>query len=422
MPGLPPKLVSAIRLRPGRALAATAGACLIALAAGAFLWPDHLFRCGQQALGRRQFAEAQRAFERYLWYRPGSATAHLLAARAARRRDAPDDAERHLTACQDLAGVRPDSALEWSLLHAQQGELLEVESELRSRAGQDGPAAPLILEALVKGYVASDRAGDALDTADALLRLEPDHPGAHLWRARAAEALHHPAEALPDYRRAVELDPGSDEARLDLADCLASLGRPLEAAAHYEVLLRRRPDNPGALYGLARCRFDEDEPEETARLLEALLAGQPDNALALTERGRVAFRREGPAAAEGWLRRAVAAAPDDVEAYRLLLVYLEAQGKEADVRVIGARFRRLQVERARRDELLAEVQQDPRNPWLRCALGRLLVQSGHEEEGVRQLLAALAIDPRHRPSHAALADYYERTGRPDLAAPHRAAP
>ena len=422
MRSFPRKLVPAVRRPPVRPLALAAGVALVALAAGAWLWPDHLFRLGQQALGRRQFAQAQREFERYLWYRHRSATAHLLAARAARRRDAPADAERHLTACQELVGVRRDSALEWSLLRAQQGDLLEVEPELRSQAARDDPDAPMILEALVKGYLASGRAADALDTADALLRREPDHAGAHLGRARAAEALHHRAEALPDYRRAVELDPDADEARLDLADCLASLGRPLEALAQYEYLLRRRPDDPGALFGLARCRYDEHEPEEARRLLEALLARDPDHVPALTERGRVAFQLEGAAAAEGWLRRAVAAAPDDVEAHRLLLVYLEAQGKEADVREIGGRFRRLQVDRARRDELLAAVQQDPRDPSPRCALGLLLLRGGHEEEGVRQLLAALAVDPHHRPSHAALADYYERTGRPDLAAPHRAAP
>jgi tetratricopeptide (TPR) repeat protein len=416
------KLVPTVRRSPVRALVVAAGVCLLGVAAGALLWPDHLFRWGQRALARREFAQAQRAFEHYLWYRPRSAAAHLLAARAARRGDAPADAERHLTACQELAGVRPDSALEWSLLRAQQGDLGEVEQELRSLSARDGPDTAVILEALVKGYLASERPGDALDTADALLRREPDHPGAHLWRALAAEALHHRAEALPDYRRAVELDPGSDEARLRLADCLAFLGQPREAVAQYEYLLRRRPDDPEALYGLARCRYDAHEPEEAARLLDVLLAREPGNVPALVERGRVAWQGEGPAAAEAWLRRAVAAAPDDLDAHRLLLVYLEAQGKEADVRELTPRFHRLQVERARRDELLAEMQQAPRDPAPRCELGQLLLRSGREEEGVRLLLAALAVDPHHRPSHAALADYYERTGRPDLAGQHRAAP
>src|SRR5262249_1722982 len=127
-------------------------------------------------------------------------------------------------------------------------------------------------------------------------------------------------------------------------------------------------------------------------------------------------------AGEAWLRRAVARDPDDLDAHRLLLAYLEAQGKEADVRDVSARLRRLQLDRARRDELLGEMEQDPRNPWPRYELGILLLRGGREEEGVRLLQAALAADPHHRPSHAALADYYDRAGRPDLAAPHRAAP
>ena len=128
-------------------------------------------------------------------------------------------------------------------------------------------------------------------------------------------------------------------------------------------------------------------------------------------------RRTDPARA-----RAVARAPEDCEAHRLLLVYLQAQGKDAEAREVSSRLRRLQAEQARGPELLLEVKQNPHDPAPRYQLGLLLLRSGREEQGVRLLLAALTEDPRHQPSHVALAEYYEHAGRPDLAAQHRAAP
>jgi len=42
-----------------------------------------------------------------------------------------------------------------------------------------------------------------------------------------------------------------------------------------------------------------------------------------------------------------------------------------------------------------------------------------ESEAVRMLLGALQYDPDYQPAHAALADYYERTGNADAAERHR---
>ena len=63
----------------------------------------------------------------------------------------------------------------------------------------------------------------------------------------------------------------------------------------------------------------------------------------------------------------------------------------------------------------------PRDPALHCRLGVLLLRLGRDEAGENRLLAAVQYDPGYRPAHQALADYYERTRRPDLAARHRRA-
>ena len=49
----------------------------------------------------------------------------------------------------------------------------------------------------------------------------------------------------------------------------------------------------------------------------------------------------------------------------------------------------------------------------------LFFRFGEDKEGERWLFLALQADPTYRPAHEALAAYYQRTGRPELAENHR---
>ena len=59
------------------------------------------------------------------------------------------------------------------------------------------------------------------------------------------------------------------------------------------------------------------------------------------------------------------------------------------------------------------------DPAPRLEAGRILLRLGKAPEGLRLLRTALLEDPRHRPTHQALADYYERAGNRERAARHR---
>ena len=70
-------------------------------------------------------------------------------------------------------------------------------------------------------------------------------------------------------------------------------------------------------------------------------------------------------------------------------------------------------------QLTRELMKSARDPS-RCAeVGMILLRNGHDQEGLRWLSSVLQENPGHRPTHAALADYYERSGNPLLAARHR---
>jgi len=63
--------------------------------------------------------------------------------------------------------------------------------------------------------------------------------------------------------------------------------------------------------------------------------------------------------------------------------------------------------------------EQPYDPALRYEAGMIFLQNGMTREGLHWLSTALDAYPAHRPTHEALAQYYEKAGQEDLAAYHR---
>src|SRR5262249_9348938 len=137
---------------------------------------------GQDALRRHDLPAAAAHLERYLQYRPEEAPAWFLAGRTARRLGRYAEAERCLEACQRLAGVTDATRLDWDLLRVQQGRLGDTHVRLRMTIGPEHPDAPLVLEALARGYLKAELLADARQACDLWLSREPDHPWPWLWR------------------------------------------------------------------------------------------------------------------------------------------------------------------------------------------------------------------------------------------------
>src|SRR5205807_9329761 len=125
--------------------------------------------------------------------------------------------------------------------------------------------------------------------------------------------------------------------------------------------------------------------EEARELLDGLLKEHPDHVPALVERGRVAFHLESPSAAEVWLQRAVIQGPHNREAHRLLLVYLEAQGKTDAARRCSAALQQIEGDTARCANLRLQVMETPHDAGLRYEIGTILLRTGQEEEALHWL-------------------------------------
>jgi tetratricopeptide (TPR) repeat protein len=404
--------------------------CLIALplAVGLALagpWAWHWNRCrlewqaAQAALRRHDLAGAASFLERYLQDKPRDAAAWFLAGQTARRLGRAEEAERDLERCQQLAGVTDATRLEWDLLRVQQGDLGEIDTRLRMTVQPDDPDAPLVLEALARGYLKRERLKDARQACDFWLRREPDNPRPYLWRGLISERLAHFDEALDDYRRAADLAPDDREAGLAVARVLVQQRQSGAAEEQYRRLLSGSPDDEEALTGLAGCRIEQGQTGDAVPLLDRALAARPSSPRGLLLRGKAALEQRELAAAETWLRAAVRAAPDDTEALHLLVRCLQAQDKEAEAAALAGQLEALRQDRQQFNDLIRAIVQQPDDAKPRHEAGVLAVKHGRDEEGVRLLESALLAKGDRRPTHAALADYYLRRGDPARAETHR---
>jgi tetratricopeptide (TPR) repeat protein len=409
-------------MRPRTALLAGLLVVLLAVAGyfgGRRLWADSHFRAARQALERRDFDAARTHLAVCLAVWPDDTATHLLAARCARLAEHYGEAEEHLARCRALAGPTPATTLEAALLSVQRGQFGEAEPFLKRTVTPEHPDAPVVLEALALGYARTGRLLDLLEATELWLQVRPEDSQALRWQGYARERLGDSEGAWPCYERAVAADPDNDEARLLLAQMLLHLVRTQEALSHFEHLRQRRPQDPAVLLGLARCSRVLGRPDNAEQVLADLLARHPENAEALAERGKLALDADRLSEAEGWLREAVALAPDNREALFNLIHCLARLGKTEEVQTRRPQLRQLETDLARVNVLLVTIARNPNDPAPRQEVGVLCLRHGRDEEGLRWLRGALKVAPWHQPTHAALADYYERRGRPDLAAAHR---
>jgi tetratricopeptide (TPR) repeat protein len=351
------------------------------------------------------------------------------------------------------------SELDKALDRAREGELKDVEEGLVTRLRKDDPEAPRIVQALVEGYLQTYRYRSAEECLQAwawlyrkqndpgalfLLglvreRAEPDGWESQSWgnatgspapgaKAEASdrpgrELLWYvnsgPTTAVAAYQRVLELDPKHDGARLHLAQILLRSAKADEALEHFQQLLKLRPKDAEALLGLAQCDIQLDKLDEAAKLLDGLLAQDPKNAQALTERGKVALQTGKVEEGEALLRKALAGDPSDYPASYALAQALLLRGKEEEGQQQLKRLRLLQEDLKRLNELAAKMDDTPHDPALDCEIAMVLLRTGRDKDGIRWLGYALLEDPRHRPSHRALAEYYERTGNKEAAERHR---
>lgn len=374
------------------------------------------------ALDRHRLLESQDRLSKALSDEPTNMRLVFFAARVARRQGELRDAETHLKACEhDSKTDVQEWTLEKKLLDLQlHGVTAGAEAKLRSWAERQSQDRTLIYEALAEGCLKELRIPAALTFLNDALREAPENVVALRRRGRLHLQLGNLQEAVADFRAAHELERVHSEGRVLLAESLVQTGRFAEAAPLLKQLQRERPDDVTVLVGVALSHEAAREFDQATAVLGQVLARQPRHALALLERGRLELEQNRPERAEDWLRKSLDADPADRRAHYLLFQCLRLQAKDeaADRQLIEAK--RVVADLTRLREIITdELGKRPSDAALHHELGVLYLRNGQAKQGVDWLERALKLDAHHRPTHQALAEYYDKAGRPDRAAFHR---
>jgi tetratricopeptide (TPR) repeat protein len=386
---------------------------------GREVWARYHWRQAVQAAVLRDFpgALSHLACCRSVW--PNRAEVYLLCARNARRAGQLDEADDYLHTCRNLDGSTPPVMLERLLLTAQRGDFVSVEDSLRGLFRPNSAEGVLIAEVMSWGLLRANRLQEAREYLDYWLERRPDEVEALVRRGWVNEHLFEFDDSLRDYRRVLVLAPERDPVRLRVAEILLQTLRGTEAVPYLEELRTRRPDDPAVRLCWARCQRRLGRLDEARRTLDDLLADAPDDAQALGERGSLALHEDDTAGAERWLRQARRLAPFDRQINYSLLLCLQRQRKGEEAEEVRRRVEQIDADQTRLRRLFTEVMAHPHNAALRFETAGIFLRHGLRDDALRWLLTAIEVDPRHRPSHEALARYYEDERQAALAAEHR---
>jgi tetratricopeptide (TPR) repeat protein len=393
------------------------------LAGSLFYWFDPLswrtrstseshWQQAQRALEDRDYVLAKDHLEQCLEIAPLCAEFQFMMARTCRRLDDPSGWSDHLHKAAVLSWPQNQIQLELRLKEAQTGNTGRMESVLVDDLDSRDPNLPIIFEALIKGYLENDRYRDAHRMADAWVR---DHPGdwqARLYRGRAYQQGIHFEEAIADYQYVLKVKPDHRQAQLWLAETFASDRQYGPALEYFQAFVHSHPnasESPGALYALADCQYSLGQVDAARDTLDNLLAKNKGNTAALLLRAQLE-QTESAEKALPWLLQAEVATPNNIQVLNNLILALRAlrRNDEAD------KYDRRRQERDPKEKALVKLKMrilsEPDNADLRYQIALAYLDLGDEDESAHWFQTVLWLDPDHRPTFQALADYWQRKG------------
>jgi Tfp pilus assembly protein PilF len=118
------------------------------------------------------------------------------------------------------------------------------------------------------------------------------------------------------------------------------------------------------------------------------------------------------------LRQALIIHPEDAEILILLSLALRQRKQNEEADRLEKQFRQILEQTEQLDQVRRKIQGQPEDVSLRYQAGKLCLEMDQGTEAVHWFQSALWIDPNHRPTHLALADYWKKHGEPRGAAYH----
>jgi tetratricopeptide (TPR) repeat protein len=391
---------------------------------GVHFWARHEYREAEAALDDERMVDANKHIAFCLMVWPWSDDAHFLAARIARNSGAYDEAEAQLAECRKIRhGSSARTQLEMLLLRAQRGDVEKVEDGLMYLADHDKTNEREILETLARSHMKLMRFNLALGFLERCLADYPDDVRALDWRGWIEERLQRQEAAAKDYERALELSPGRAEVRIRLAALYLSHNDPELAEPHLAILEKTHAERLEVQLALAQTRFLQGRTEEARALLDRVLAVDPKSPLALLYRGKLELQTEPPQPqeAEKYFRRLLQEDSNSVEGLHCLHDCLRNQpGREKEDAEVLRKHDEARNKSLRIQALLAgEAERPSQKADAAYELGKMNEELGQADLAIYWLRTAEKRDASHKPTHALLAEIFEKSGQEEEAAQER---
>ena len=209
-------------------------------------------------------------------------------------------------------------------------------------------------------------------------------------------------DAAIEFQNAARINPQSAAAQIKLGDAYTALNQTAAAAAAYHRACTLDPQNAAGCVQAAATFLSRGEFEATVATARAALSVDRFNLDAQLLLGSALAGVRRFAEAEERLQAALAMAPTDPRPYKAIG---DLNWRRGDVKAAEGWLRQA-------------VDRDPSSSASRVELARVLLDSGHEVDGERELRAVIAANPDDVAATELLATHLMETDRCDDAEPY----
>lgn len=301
---------------------------------------------------------------------------------------------------------------------------LAAEAELQAMLARpmDDEMAEQLCESLTKGYFAKFWLNQAKRCLDHWVFWQPGNPRPRQLRAMLYELSDDLDAEMDEYRAIIRAEPNNFSAHVLLAQALLKKNDVDRSLVEYRRCLELSPRDAPALLGAAMCLRRKGDVKSARKLVEEVTPHVPRSRLRgrlLRELGELDLEEGLPERALEHFRQAIQLLPFDAPTHYSYGMALARTGKAAEAKPVLKHAGELEQRHYRIFDIEHQLAIKPDDPDLRYEAAMLMMEQDMGAQAETLLLTALTLDPNHAPTHAALADWYERQGKLEKAAKHR---
>lgn len=165
---------------------------------------------------------------------------------------------------------------------------------------------------LTHAYCMEERFAEALSAIDRAIALDGEKPSYRCLRADVLLGLEQFEQAIQDAQAVLDMEPDHWHSFKQMIDAAIAMDRPRDAEAHARELVRRAPTKPGALLAASEVHRSQDRLDQALALVDKALDIDADDQRARHLRGLVLFDMADYRSASEELRRVASHLPNSV--------------------------------------------------------------------------------------------------------------